>query len=104
MWCVVVCDLGNLVNEEAMTHWGGCCAKNKQNEMGCGWSVSRPGHFTRGKDQVPIVQEAEWVPLPVWTDAENLVPTGIRSPDRPARSESLYRLSYPSSQDVDISV
>ena len=22
-------------------------------------------------------------------------PTGIRSPDRPARSESLYRLSYP---------
>jgi hypothetical protein len=28
-------------------------------------------------------------------DAENLVPTGIRSPDRPARNESLYRLSYP---------
>ena len=26
---------------------------------------------------------------------ENLAPTGIRSPDRPARSESLYRLSYP---------
>ena len=24
---------------------------------------------------------------------ENLVPTGIGSPDRPARSESLYRLS-----------
>jgi hypothetical protein len=31
---------------------------------------------------------------PVWTGAENLAPTGIRSPDRPARSESLYRLSY----------
>jgi len=28
--------------------------------------------------------------------AENLAPTGIRSPDRPARSQSLYRLSYPS--------
>jgi hypothetical protein len=27
--------------------------------------------------------------------AENLAPTGIRSPDRPARSQSLYRLSYP---------
>jgi hypothetical protein len=27
--------------------------------------------------------------------AENLSHTGIRSPDRPARSESLYRLSYP---------
>ena len=26
--------------------------------------------------------------------AENLAPTGIRSPDRPAHSQSLYRLSY----------
>jgi hypothetical protein len=26
---------------------------------------------------------------------ENFASTGIRSPDRPARSESLYRLSYP---------
>jgi hypothetical protein len=34
-------------------------------------------------------------PGPVWTGAENLAPTRIRSPDRPARSESLYRLSYP---------
>jgi len=31
---------------------------------------------------------------------ENLVSTGIRSPDRPASSESLYRLSYPGSQQV----
>ena len=30
----------------------------------------------------------------MWTGAENLPPTGIQSPDRPARSESLYRLSY----------
>jgi len=27
--------------------------------------------------------------------AENFAPTGIRSPDLPARSESLYRTSYP---------
>jgi hypothetical protein len=26
--------------------------------------------------------------------AEILAPTGIRSPDRPARSQSLYRLNY----------
>ena len=26
--------------------------------------------------------------------AENLAPSGIRSPDRPARGELLYRLSY----------
>ena len=30
-------------------------------------------------------------------------PTGIRSPDRPARSESLYRLSYPVSQEMEVS-
>jgi hypothetical protein len=50
--------------------------------------------FTRGKDPVPIVQEAGWAPGPVWTDAENLAPTGIRFPDSPARNQSLYRLSY----------
>ena len=37
-----------------------------------------------------------WVgPGPVWIGAENLAPTGIRSPDRPARSMSLYRLGCP---------
>jgi hypothetical protein len=30
----------------------------------------------------------------VWTGAENLAPTGIRSPDRRVRSESLYQLRY----------
>ena len=42
------------------------------------------------KDTVPIVQEAAWIPGPVWTGAENLAATGIRSPDRPAGSESQY--------------
>ena len=60
-----------------------------------GWSTPRPGRFTPGKDRVPIVQEAGWVPGPVWTGAENLAPTGIRSLDLPAHSESLYRLRYP---------
>jgi hypothetical protein len=32
--------------------------------------------------------------VPVGTGVENLTSTGIRSPDRPARSQSLYRLSY----------
>jgi hypothetical protein len=36
-----------------------------------------------------------WAPGPFWTGAENLVPAGIRSPDRPARSESLRRFCYP---------
>ena len=62
-----------------------------------GWGVSvmpRP-HLTPGKDPVPIVQEAGWASGPVWTGAENLASTGIRSPDRPARRQSLYRLRYP---------
>ena len=54
-------------------------------------SVSRPGRSL----PEPIVQEAGWAPRPVWTGAEYLDPTGIRYPDRPARSQSLYRLSYP---------
>ena len=62
--------------------------------LGGGWSGPRPGRFTPEKDPVPIVQEAVWNPGSVWTGAENLATTGIRSPDRPARSESLYRLSY----------
>ena len=53
-----------------------------------------------GKHPVPIVQEAGWAPGPVWTGAENLVSTGIRSPYRPGRSESLYRLRHPGRCDV----
>ena len=58
-------------------------------------SASRPGRcLLPGKDPIPIVQEAGWAPGPLWTGAENLAPTGIRYPDRPSRSQSLYRLSY----------
>ena len=66
------------------------------------WGVSvtpRP-LFSPGKDPVPIVREAGWAPGPVWTGAENLTPTGIRSPDRSARSQSLYRLRYPAHKSV----
>ena len=53
-----------------------------------------PGRFAPGKDPVPTVQEAGWAPGPVWTGAENLAPQRDSNPDRPVRSESLYRLSY----------
>ena len=56
--------------------------------------------FTPGKDPVPIIQEAEWAPGPVWTGTENLAPTGIRSPDRLLRSQSLYQLSYPAHKEI----
>jgi len=49
------------------------------------------------QNPVPIVQKAGWASVPVWTGAENIAPTGIRSPDHLARSELLYRLRYPGS-------
>jgi hypothetical protein len=61
-----------------------------------GVSASRPGRsLLPGKEPVPIVQEAGWDPGTVWTGAGNLAHTEIRSRDHPARSQSLYRLSYP---------
>ena len=51
--------------------------------------------YPRRRDPVPIVQETGWGPGQVLTGAEKLAAIVIQSPDRPARSESLYRLSYP---------
>ena len=40
-----------------------------------------------------------WIsPGLAWRRAEHLAPTGIRSPDRPTRSEALYRVRYPGPQ------
>jgi hypothetical protein len=63
--------------------------------MGVGGQRQVPASFTPGKDPVPILQEAGWAPGPVWMGAENHAPTGIPSPNRPARNELLYRLPYP---------
>ena len=50
------------------------------------WSAARPGrNLPPGKDPVPILQETGWAPGPVWTGEVNLVPIGIRPPDRPVR-------------------
>ena len=56
-------------------------------------STPRP-HFTPEKDPVPILQESGWAPGPVWTGGKSR-PHRDSIPDRPARSQSLYRLSYP---------
>ena len=56
-------------------------------------STPRP-HFTPRKDLVPILQEVGWAPGPVWTGGKSR-PHRDSIPDRPARSQSLYRLSYP---------
>jgi hypothetical protein len=48
-----------------------------------------------GEEPIPIVQEAGWAPEPISTVVEYLAPTGIRSPDRPVRSELINRLCHP---------
>ena len=50
-----------------------------------------PATLTPGK-----IQEAGWAQSPSGRVRKVSPLTGIRSPDRPARSESLYLLSYPS--------
>ena len=51
-------------------------------------------HASPWNDPVRSVKEADWAQGWVWTIVENSAPTGIRSPDRPASSESLCRLRY----------
>ena len=71
-----------------------------------GWGVSVTPWplFTPGKDPVPIVREAGWAPGPVWIGAANLAPTGIRSPDRPARSHYTDYAIRPTEQSVISSI
>jgi hypothetical protein len=56
-----------------------------------GWSTPRPGRFTPGTHCI-----GGWVGPRGGLDGYGKSrPTGIRSPNRKARSESLYGLSYP---------
>ena len=62
-----------------------------------GWGVSvtpRP-LFTPGKTRYPLYRRLSGPQGRSGEVRENLAPAGIRSPDRPARSQSLYRLRYP---------
>jgi len=52
-----------------------------------------PTASTPGKDPVPIAQDAGWAPGPVWTGGKSR-PHRDSIPDRLARSQSLYLLSY----------
>ena len=55
-------------------------------------TTPRP-QFTPGKASVPILQETRWAPGPVYTDGKSH-PHRDSILDRPATSQSLYRLSY----------
>ena len=58
------------------------------------WSAALPGRsLPPGKARYPLYRSLGALQGRSG-QAENLDPTGIQSPDRPARSQSLYRLSY----------
>ena len=55
-----------------------------------GCSAPRPGRFNPEKEPVTIVWEIGSAQRTVWAGAKDIAFTGIRSPDRPAHSESLH--------------
>ena len=68
-----------------------------------GWVVSNTPqpHFTPWKDLVPILQEVGWAPGPVSTGGKSC-PHQDSIQDRPGRSQSLYRLSYPAHNIINV--
>jgi len=60
---------------------------------GGGWLTLLSFRITPRNDQLPIDQEAGWDTRNFWTVEKNIASTGIRSPHRPARNNSLYRLT-----------
>ena len=68
---------------------------------GSEWSAARLGRTLQpGKYPVHILQEFGWAPGPVWTDGKSR-PHRDSIPDRPAHSQSLYRLNYPAQAAAD---
>ena len=59
-----------------------------------GLSAPRSGRSTPMKEELPFLHKAGCASRPVWRGTENLALPGIRSRDRPCRSESPYRLLY----------
>jgi hypothetical protein len=65
-------------------------------------SASRPGRFLPpGKTRYPLYRRLDGPQGRSGRVRKISPPTGIRSPDRPARSHSLYRLSYPAHSSND---
>ena len=58
-----------------------------------GWSTPHAGRFNPGMTRYPLCRRLGG-PRASLEGAENFASTGVPSPDRPARNESLNRLSY----------
>ena len=98
---VAQADHGGLTSRtclsDRLTQPGTNVPKMRVNFGAIGWvvnSTTRP-LYPPERNPVPIVQDSGCVPRPVWTSAGNPAPNGIRPPDRPSRSKSLFRPSNP---------
>jgi len=54
-----------------------------------------PTALSPGQTRYPLYRRLGGPQIQSGRVRKNLAPTGIRSPDRPARSASLYQLTYP---------
>ena len=63
--------------------------------MGGQRHAAAAGALTPGKTRYPLYMRMNGSKGRSGGVQKNSPPTGIRSPDRPVHSESLYRLSYP---------
>jgi hypothetical protein len=59
-----------------------------QQQTGCVDTATIRPLYSRPVDPIPMMQEAGFAPGSVGTGAENLISTGVRSPDCPGRSVS----------------
>ena len=71
---------------------------------GGGWLTPRPGRFTPEMTCNPLYRRLDWPQGRFGRVLANIDPSGFRSPYHPARSESLYRLSYSGAHNVDVSL
>jgi hypothetical protein len=67
--------------------------------MGLGGQPHAIGASTPRERAGTHLQKAGWAPGPVWTGGKSR-PQRDSIPDRPARSQSLYRLSYPAQKQL----
>ena len=68
---------------------------------GVGGQGHAPADWSYEKESVPIAQESVLFPVSIWTRAENIAPTGIRSEDPSLYSKSLYWLLYPDTPKLE---
>ena len=68
-----------------------------------GWPTPRPGRFTSGKEtRYPLYRRLCGSQARSGRVRKISPPIGIRSPDHPAGTESLYRLSYPGPVIIEV--